>query len=315
MLAETPDLPPGGLAWDETLELEAADGVRLRGALWHGPGNGVGSRGLVLLLSGRTEFLEKGTLPAAELVARGFTVASLDWRGQGHSQRLTDSPLKGHVDRFTDFHHDLEALIAHPAVAQLPGPCLILAHSMGGAIGLGAVVRGQVAPTAMILSGPMLGIAMHPVMRPLSQATLGVARLIGKMDSWPPFGPVNKPYVFTGFEGNMLTGDRELFEWMEAALRRDPTLQLATPTLGWLDGAFTEMAWLAEQGPLACPALCLLGSREQVVEPDAVRAGAARLGADLVEIEGARHEVLNEAEPMRSQVWAAIDHFLSANGF
>ena len=309
-MTETLDLPPGGIAWDETLELEASDGVRLRGALWRG-----GSRGLVLLLSGRTEFLERCALSAAALVARGFAVAGLDWRGQGRSQRLIDPPLKGHVGRFTDFHRDLAALAAHPAVAGIAGPRLMLANSMGAAIGLGAVARGRIAPSAVILSAPMLGLAMPPLSRLASRATLALARLLGKMDGWPPFGPVDKPYVFTGFEGNVLTGDRAVFDWLVAALRRDPALQLAMPTLGWMGAAFAEIAWLARQGPLDCPGLCLLGSREQVVDPAAARAGAGRLGAELVEIEGARHEVLIEAEPMRGQAWAAIDRFLVEHEF
>ena len=29
-------LPPGGIAWDQTLGLTAADGVRLRGGVWRG---------------------------------------------------------------------------------------------------------------------------------------------------------------------------------------------------------------------------------------------------------------------------------------
>jgi lysophospholipase len=305
-----PDLPPGGIAWDETLELETSDGVRLRGAVWRG-----GARGIVVLLSGRTEFLEKSAVPAADLVARGFSVVSVDWRGQGLSQRLVDPALKGHVGVFTDFHLDLVALTAHRSVAGIAGPRLVLAHSMGGAIGLGAVARGLIAPNAMILSAPMLGIAMPSLMQPVSAATLWIARKLGKMAAWPPFGPVDQPYVFTGFEGNVLTGDPVLFDWMAAALRRNPALQLAQPTLGWMDAAFTEMTWLARQGRLACPGLCLLGSREAVVDPKAARAGAARLGAELVEIEGARHEVLIEAEPMRGQVWAAIDRFLEGNGF
>jgi lysophospholipase len=314
-MAETLDLPPGGIAWDETLALEASDGVRLRGAVWHGGQAGGGSRGLVLLLSGRTEFLEKCATPAAELVARGFSVASVDWRGQGLSQRLVDPALKGHVDAFTDFHFDLVALTAHPSVAGIAGPRVVLAHSMGGAIALGAIVRGQIAPDAVILSAPMLGIAMPWLMQPVSAATLWIARRLGKMAAWPPFGTVNQPYVFTGFDGNILTGDRAMFDWMVAALRWNPALQLSHPTLGWLDAAFSEMTWLAQQGRLECPAQCLLGSREAVVDPLAVRTGASRIGAELVEIAEARHEVLIEAEPMRGQAWAAIDQFLERNGF
>lgn len=309
------DLPPGGIAWDETLDLEASDGVRLRGAVWRGP-QGVGAgRGLALLLSGRTEFLEKCCVPAAELSRRGFAVASLDWRGQGRSQRLVDPPLKGHVGHFTDFHRDLMALVAHPAVAAIDGPRLMLAHSMGGAIGLGAIARGLVAPDGAILSAPMLGFAMPKLMRAVSSATLWIARRIGKLEAWPPFGPVDQPYVFGGFEDNVLTRDRAVFDWMAAALRREPALQLASPTLGWMDQSFTEMAWLAKQGPLNCPGLCLLGSHERVVDPVAARAAANRLNAELVVIDGAEHEVLIEAEPMRAQAWAAIDRFLAANRF
>lgn len=309
-MPDRPDLPPGGLAWDQTLELEASDGVRLRGAVWRG-----GNRGLVLLLNGRTEFLEKCSAPAAALAERGFSVASLDWRGQGRSQRLVAPALKGHVVRFTDYHRDLAALTAHPALAGVAGPTLMLAHSMGGAIGLGAIARGAIAPDGVILSAPMLGFAMHRLWRPVGRATLWIARRLGKLEAWPPFGPVERPYVFEGFDGNVLTGDRAVFEWMAAALRREPALQLASPTLGWMDQSFAEMAWLARQGPLGCPGLCLLGSRERVVDAVAVRAGAARLGVEMVEIDGAEHEVLIEAEPMRGRAWAAIDRFLAANGF
>lgn len=304
------DLPPGGLGWDETLALEAGDGVALRGALWRAGGE----RGLVLMLQGRTEFLEKYCVPAAELVRRGFAVASLDWRGQGHSARLTRNPLKGHVDRFTDYHLDLAALVAHPSVAALPGPRLIMAHSMGGAIGLGALMRGRVRAEAVVVSAPMLGIAMSPVQRLFARALVPLARLLGLRRRWPPVPGVREPYVFSGFEDNVLTGDRSVFEWMVEALRRDPGLRLAMPTLGWFEAASEEITWLARQRPPGVPGLCLLGSEEAVVDPEAVRAGAARLGFALAEIENARHELLIAAEPARSEAWAAVDGFLAQEG-
>ena len=309
------DLPPGGLGWDETLELEAGDGVLLRGALWRAQGGrGSDDRGLVLMLQGRTEFLEKYCVPAAELVRRGFAVASLDWRGQGHSARLTRNPLKGHVGRFADYHLDLAALVAHPSVAAVPGPRVLMAHSMGGAIGLGAVVRGQVRPGAVVLSAPMLGIAMSPVQRLVARGLVPLARLLGLRERWPPAPGASEPYVFSGFEDNVLTGDRAIFDWLVETLRRDPALRLAMPTLGWFEAASEEIAWLARQGPPGPPGLCLLGSEEAVVDPEAVRTGAARLGFALVEIEGARHELFIAAEPARSEAWAAVDGFLVEQG-
>lgn len=303
-------LVPGGRAWDETLELVAADGVRLRGALWRG-----GDRGLVLLLAGRTEFLEKYTGVAAELTARGFTVASLDWRGQGLSQRLIQPHLKGHVEDFTHFHRDLAALTAHPLVAAVPGPRLLLANSMGAAIALGAIYRRAVAADGAVLLAPMLGIVMGRFTRYLSRVVLPVARRTGRTGHWPPLPRMARPYAFAGFRDNLLTGDREMFDWLAATLRAHRELQLAMPTLGWVAEAMSEMAWLGRQGQLECPALCLLGSRERIVIPKAVRAGAARTGARLEEIAGARHDLLMEAPPIRARVWQAIDRFLSETGF
>lgn len=303
-------LAPGGLAWDEPLDLVASDGVRLRGALWRG-----GSRGLVLLLAGRTEFLEKYTLVAAELVARGFSVASLDWRGQGLSQRLIQPHLKGHVGHFTHFHRDLEALTAHPLVSGIAGPRLLIANSMGAAIGLGALYRRVVSAQAMVLLAPMLGIVMSRSMRLLSQAVLPVAQRTGTTGLWPPLPRASRPYVFSGFPGNQLTADREMFDWLVATLRTHPELQLAMPTLGWLAEARAEMDWLSRQGALDCPALCLLGGREEVVIPEAVRTGAARMGARLETVADARHDLLMEVSDSRARAWAAIDRFLTENGF
>ncbi|HSF96165.1 MAG TPA: alpha/beta hydrolase [Thermohalobaculum sp.] len=303
------EVQPGGIAWDQTLRLTAPDGVRLRGALWQG-----GERGLVLLLAGRTEFLEKYTQPAAQLVQRGFTVAGLDWRGQGLSQRLIHPHVKGHVGHFTEFHRDLDALLAHPAVSELPGPRIMLANSMGGAIGLGALYRGRAEVDAAVLLAPMLGIRMGALLRFFSHLVLPVARRTGNLTRWPPLPRMARPYAFEGFDGNVLTGDREMFDWFAQTIQHHRDLQLAMPTLGWVSEALAEMGWLRAQGRLSCPCLCLLGGLETVVTPAAVRSGADLIGARLAEIAGARHDLLMEAEPLRAQVWEQIDRFLGTHG-
>jgi lysophospholipase len=303
-------LPPGGAAWDAALALEACDGVRLRGALWRG-----GGRGLAVLLQGRTEFLEKLAIPAAALRARGFAVAALDWRGQGLSERRAEPPLKGHVGDFAEYERDLAALLAAPEVAAAGPVRLVLAHSMGAAVALGARASGRLAPGPLVLSAPMLGIAMPRAMRLAARATVCAARRLGRLDRWPPLGAVDRPYVLTArAEENVLTADRAVFAWMAGALRAEPRLAVAMPSLAWFAAAEARMAALRRMGPLEAPALCLLGTEEAVVDAGAVRAGAARLGARLVEIAGARHEPLVEAEPMRGRAWGAIDAFLADAG-
>ena len=93
--------------------------------------------------------------------------------------------------------------------------------------------------------------------------------------------------------------------------RTHPALTIGLPTFGWLAAAARAMAELRRAPPPGCPALCLVGTEERVVDIQAIRAGAVRIGARLAEIEGARHLLLAEAEPMRSAAWSAIDAFLA----
>ena len=60
--------------------LKTRDGVSIRFARWHPP---PGRKGTVCLFQGRAEFIEKYFETVRELRARGFAVATIDWRGQG----------------------------------------------------------------------------------------------------------------------------------------------------------------------------------------------------------------------------------------
>jgi lysophospholipase len=89
------------------------DGTRLRTAVFAA----ASSRGVCVLLGGQTEFIEKYVEVIGELGARGFTVATFDWRGQGGSARLLANPLKAHVRDFAEYDDDLTSFLgrAHPS--------------------------------------------------------------------------------------------------------------------------------------------------------------------------------------------------------
>ena len=65
-------------------------------------------RGTVVLLPGRNECIEKYFETIRDLAARGFGVATLDWRGQGDSDRLIRDRQRGYVKSFRDYTADLE---------------------------------------------------------------------------------------------------------------------------------------------------------------------------------------------------------------
>src|ERR1700748_1198641 len=60
-------------------------------------------RGVCVLLHGQTEFIEKYLEVIDELNARGFTVATFDWPGQGGSDQMLGDPLKPHTTNFKEY--------------------------------------------------------------------------------------------------------------------------------------------------------------------------------------------------------------------
>lgn len=303
------DVAPGGRAPDLCFWLRTADGLRLRAACWTADTPVAHA----VILTGRTEYLEKTAITAAGYAARGISAISLDWRGQGLSDREADDPLKGHVNDFADFQQDLDAVLA---VMDLPGPRILHGHSMGGLVGVAALLRPDIADGvhAAVLTAPMFGISLPAAMRPFAWVTTRIGAAFGLLDRWPPLGDVTTPYALQRPDQNVLTHDADVWHWLGEMAERYPELSIAMPTIGWFHAADREMRRLRKVGPLSVSTLCLLGAEEEVVDVPAIRAAAHQMAANLAEIQGGRHEVLIEAEPARSAAWDSISAFLREQG-
>ena len=297
LFAELAEGPPDGQAvW-----LTAEDGVRLRMGWWPG-----GDRGTVLLFPGRTEVIEKYGRAAADLARRGYSTAVIDWRGHGLSDRLLPQKMMGHIARFTDYQRDVRAMLAGLDRIGLRGPHFLLAHSMGGAIGLRALIEG-LDVRAAAMTGPMWGIPTKPTLRPVVWALMAGVMTVGARPRFAPgSGPVNYLAV-APFEGNVLTGDREMFVYMQTMLRAQPDLCLGGPTLNWAREAFLECRTLRARPSPPVPMLTFLGSDEAVVDAAAIRQRMARWpGGRLEMVAGAQHEVLMETPTIRARAFDQI---------
>lgn len=301
--AEVADAPGGARAFWMT----AADGTRLRAAVWSG-----GEAGTAIVLPGRTEFVEKYGRVAARLVARGLSVAVIDWRGQGLSQRNPHTPQLGHVDDFRHYQDDVRALLAHPEVTALPGPRHMLAHSMGACIGLRTLLEGSGFATA-IFSAPMWHLQMRAATRELTAKMTRLASAIGLGLRLTPGASPRPTALSVEFETNALTSDPEHFAWCVRQITAHPELSLGGPSVQWTRAALEEMARLYVAPLPSLPVLVFLGGEERVVSASVVRSQVRAMRAGrLVEIEGARHEIFMERPEIQAVVWNEIDAFLAA---
>jgi lysophospholipase len=306
-LVAVPDnpIPPGA----RVEVVRASDGVRLRAVRWVPQ---TAMRGTVVVLTGRAEFIEKYFEVIAQLLSRGFAVATMDWRGQGGSARSLRNPRKGHVDDFSLYERDLDALVDDVLGPSCPQPWFALCHSMGAAILLDIAHAGRCPFERVVTTAPMIAIA--GLRRPRGAHVLAeVLDTLGLGGAFAPGGG-SKSITTMPFEGNTLTSDPARYARAAEVVAAAPNLALGWPTVGWVHAAFRLMKRFADPDfPRATrtPILVIASGADEVTDTRATERFAARLRAGrLIVVDGARHEILMERDEIRDQFWAAFDQFI-----
>jgi len=275
-------------------------------------------RAICVLLNGHTEFLEKYGEVAGELCQRGFEVVSLDWRGQGASERRVYGNRAGHVGTFEEYDIDLSCLmlqLVEPIQRSLPVPLPVVAlgHSMGAHILLRYLHDHPRRFVCAVACAPMIEIDTGNY----SPATAGF--LAALFNLYRPskrfiFGIEQRDPLDLQFEDNAVTSDRARFERNQSLLRQQPFLRINGPTFGWLGAAFRSMRRMRKKSyteDIVTPLLLLGAGDERVVRTEAIRAFSRLLpAARYIEIPGAKHEILMETDAIRAQFWAEFDAFM-----
>jgi lysophospholipase len=116
------------------------------------------------------------------------------------------------------------------------------------------------------------------------------------------------------FDDNPLTSDFRRFDRSDAVLRTAPELGIGSPTLGWAATSFAAMAELQfDETPLAIsnPVLILAGSNDRVTStPTAEKFARGLKAGRFIEIENARHEILQENDDVLARFWQEFDRFV-----
>jgi lysophospholipase len=289
--------------------LKTPDGASLRFARWAPP---PGRKGTVCLFGGRAEFIEKYFETVRDLRARGFAVATLDWRGQGLSERALGDPFKGHVGDFSEYDTDLETFMREVVLPDCPPPLFAIAHSMGATILIRAAYRGHRWFDRLVLTAPMVKLALQPMLG-YANRVARVLRLSGLGSAYIPGGDATV-LATKSFVGNILTSDPVRYARMVAILEAAPNLGVGAPTIAWANAAFKAMERLADPtypAQIRQPILIAAAGRDQLVSTPAIEEFAIHLraGAHVV-VAGALHEILMEQDHYRMQFWAACDAFV-----
>ncbi|MGO4327746.1 lysophospholipase [Cupriavidus sp. 2TAF22] len=244
--------------------------------------------GSLLLVHGLAEHCGRYQHVAELLCGLGLRVRAYDQRGHGASggPRMVAGHPDIYVEDLTEIHD--------AAVGQWQELPFLLGHSMGGLVAA-RFATARVRPIrALVLSSPALALRLSGAMLAVHRTLLVLAPRLRVPN------PINARY---------LSHDAAAV----ARYRADPLVQ-GTISASVLETFIQGMAQAqADAAMLEAPALLLVGGDDHIVDPAGSRRFAEGAPPDLCEahwFDSAYHEIFNEAQPLRGQVFDVLAGWL-----
>lgn len=304
-MAETQSFKDIGMV--STHALVAQDGMPLRADFYvPAAADAVAERGLVVLIHGYCEHRGRYHHVVEHLLRHGYTVLTGDLRGHGES-----GGERGFIQRFADYIEDLDALLAQAKTLDLafrkarppreggsaaPGQPLLVAHSMGGLVGLEYVLARPDAFRALVVSAPFLGLRLKV---PAWKRGLGLAASLVRPTLRLP-NELSSAY---------LSHDPAMCQ----AYDSDP-LVTHEATARWFTETVAAQADVRSRASrVRLPMFFMCPGDDKIVDPVAVQEVFDRLGSadkTLNTYPGLYHEIFNEVE--KDRVLADLTTWLNA---
>lgn len=256
------------------------------------------SRGTIVIAHGLGEHSGRYAHVVRSLHERGWTVVTYDQRGHGRA----DGP-RGALPSANALYEDLASVLETAVRETAPARLILFGHSMGGAIAARFVAEAlEPRPASwsrkvdgLILTSPALAISM----KRSDRMAVNVLRLLAP----------NLPRR-NGLDASKISHDPGIV----AAYRHDPLVHdRITPRL---------VQTILDAGRIAreratkwrVPTLLLYAGDDHLVDARGSAAFAAATPRTVVEAQAfptLYHEILNEAQPGRAEVFARVHAWLS----
>lgn len=300
-------LEPDGFQWGH---FSNGDGAQIRYG-WIEPEGG--SRAIAVLLPGRSAHIEKYFEPMRSLLARGFAVWAMDWRGQGGSERYLDNPQKGHTLGFEHDVADLHQFIT-TIVKRRGRPLFILTESFGGHLALRYLHEHEDGVDFAVIMAPMLAIDMGPAPTWLACGAASLATSGGFGESYVPAAGDWDPGRLRPVD-TANSSDPVRYSIMFTWFWERPDLRLGDPTYRWVDVACESMAVINEPeylDSISLPVLMVSALADAILIPAThERACGLMPNCRLSVVPDARHELIMERDELRDQFFEAFDRFVA----
>ena len=273
-------------------------------------------KALVCINVGLNEFCEKYFEVINDLLKKGYAISIHDWMGQGMSDRYLANPHKRHIGTYQDDVDDYFDLMDNhilPRIEKQYGSdllCIMLAHSMGGHIGLHSLLRRPNIIAGAFFCAPLTRVramSYFPdmVSIPLLK-TLGTTYhrdYVPLGDNWNPRSTHEKKAL----SHDLIRGN--IFDVWCAA---NPILKIGSPTIGWLNETEISCRNLrnADTAHIKTPIHAIFAGRDLLVNNKSSRKFFDTIESATHETyPKARHEIMMETDDLRDAFFKTFDAF------
>lgn len=285
-------------------------------------------KAVIVIWGGLGDFGEQYFEFAHDVLSHNMKPVIIDLPGQGGSGRYLTNPHKRHSAGFDEMIEDLFTLISESILSTAVDahdnhkrlPMILFSHSMGGHVALrflkehNLTRKGEPIFSAAALTAPMIGIRVIENL-PALVARIAVAGLSLFPSNYVPQGSDwyedyrDRP----GFKGIFSSDpDRSQIQKAFFISPESQNLKTGSPTNKWLKDAYSSCLQLQNPNYLKTietPLLIAIAGQDQLVSNTAIRKAASFLkNAEIMELPGAQHEIIMEADAYRQPF---IDRFFT----
>ena len=292
------------------ITFENNEGRTLRGAISMPPSGK--PKAVVIVLNGLSEFIEKYYETAHTLHDMDCAFAMIDWQGQGHSHRYLENPHQRHSEGFDKDVDDLDQFITghintNADIKDLPK--LMIAHSMGGNIGLRYLTTHPSTFKAAAFSAPLNGIyAIKSIPQTIKNS---LASTLHKMFNthYAPLGTGDWKAATRDIAGDALfSNDPKRKIIHNGWCLKDPKLQVGHVTNGWVYHAIQSCKHIFNKvdslASLKIPFLFACAGKDYMVDNNATERLLEHMpSSKYLNIPKSRHEILMESDDIRNKFY------------
>lgn len=272
------------------------------------------SKGTVILSPGRTESSISSSEIIYDLMKQNYSVAVIDHRGQGESDRLVVGSDVGHVESFYDYVKDMSFFVNEIVFKKMRGPYFMWANSMGAPIALQYLIDNPDKIESLAMTAPLLRIQFRVLPESLTKWLLSLMTRFMDTEEYIIGG---YPYNYKiSYVGNYVTHSPERFNFDVFQTNQHRSLAVGSPSLGWVNTMMDATVRLrSEAANIKTPILILQAQQDYYVNNDAQEKFCKLVqNCSLVSFEKAYHWIIMESDKIRTPMIEKISSFFNITG-